>query len=144
MKCISELEAHGRRHASSIVDWLKKNNASFLANEFQRRHERALDYVFDNDEVREKLASLIAVRGSHALYGPAGDKVATVLLQIKDTLRNIDDFRHGRYYDGSLRITNQVSSVLLEVLPYGGVSADVMSVSAAVATAYTYGFFWGQ
>lgn len=83
-------------------------------------------------------------RASSALYGPAGDKAATVLLQIRSSISSLDDFRYGRYHEGILRVTNQASSILLEVLPYGGTSADVLSVGAAVGTAYAYGFFWGE
>ncbi len=141
--CVSEAYAYAHKHAKSVVSWLYDNKARFVGD-FDERHQRALEYVAENDEVREKITNLFVTRASSALYGPAGDKAATVLLQIRSSISSLDDFRYGRYHEGILRVTNQASSILLEVLPYGGTSADVLSVGAAVGTAYAYGFFWGE
>jgi hypothetical protein len=143
MKCISEQEDHARRHAQNVLDWLKKHNASAISADFERRHQKALEYVRDNQEVRATLLKFFASKGY--FERAIGEKATRILMLTIDGAKDIDDFRHGRYYEGVLGITNQSSSILLtELLPYGGTMADVLNISGSIGTAYAYGFFWGQ
>jgi hypothetical protein len=87
---------------------------------------------------------LIATRGATQLYGPAGQVAADIMTNIKTILEENTYFKNGQYYQGILTIINQVSSLLLEALPYGGTGADVLNVAGTVATAYVYGYFVGH
>ena len=137
-KCVPAAYAHAHQHAKTITKWLDENNARARST-FEERHERAKGYVRDNKEVKRHVEALVA-RG---LVG--NSSAADVYSQIQDIISDIDDFRHGRYFDGALRITNQVSSAFLDYhVPGSGAATDIMSLGAAVGTAYAYGFFWGQ
>jgi hypothetical protein len=114
-----------------------------VAKDVEARHKRAVEYVVDNPEVQGALRDLIATRGSGALYGPEAQKLASITLNIKAALDEGKEFKSGKYYEGTLHLTNQISSILLDALPTKA-PADVLNVSGAVATAYVYGFFWGK
>lgn len=137
MSCVTAHYAHAHQTARAVVEWLRQNNPRTQSDWFEERHEKAMEYVRDNSEVRRHVEALV-IRG---LVGDA----ANVITQIEDTIRNVEDFRHGRYFDGVLRVTHQVSSLFIDAaVPGSGAATDIMSLSAAVGTAYTYGFFWGN
>jgi hypothetical protein len=112
-----------------------------LVGNVAQRNARAIEYVADNKTVNDSIVDLLTTRAATKLYGPVGEVAADIVLNIKDILGEIDDFKKGNYYEGTLNIINQVSSLLLTYLPYGGTSADILNVAGAVATAYVYGFF---
>jgi hypothetical protein len=137
------LPISSRSTLSEVLTWVKTLKGEILTD-FETRNARAIDYVADNKAVQDSIISLLTTRASAALYGPVGDVAADIILNIKATLVEIQEFKNGKYYEGTLKIINQVSSLLLSVLPYGGTSANVLNVAGAVATAYVYGFFFGQ
>ena len=102
----------------------------------------------DNQTVRDALTSFFVSKGLSGLggvHGPAGQKVAAVMEILVNGIQDVNGLRQGRYYDSFLSITNQASSTLLtELVPYGGTMADALNIAGSVATAYVYGFFWGQ
>lgn len=145
-QCITKEESFRRQVAAKTKQVLStygiKDGPSLKDAEL--RHKRAIQYVLDNPEVQGALKDLIVTRSSSAVYGPAGDKAASVVLNLKSAMEEMKEFKSGQYYQGSLHLTNQVSSIVLERYPYGGASADVLNLSGAITTAYVYGFFWGN
>lgn len=145
-QCITNEEAVRRQLIAKTKQMLSTFGVKdgFLLKDAELRHKRAVQYVLDNPEVQSALRDLIVVRGSAAAYGPAGEKAASVVLNLKAALEGMNEFKNGQYYQGSLHVTNQASSILLEALPYKGPSSDILNLSGAVTTAYVYGFFWGN
>jgi hypothetical protein len=70
--------------------------------------------------------------------------IQTILMLTKGSIEDVADCKQGKYYQCMLSVTNQASSTLLtELVPWGGTAADALNIAGAVATAYAYGFFWG-
>ena len=144
-QCISQEEAARRQVVAKVEQIVKFLGVKegLIASDYEQRKQRAIEYVIDSPEVQAAIMDLITTRAATAIYGPAGDKAASVMLNIKGALEEMKEFKSGHYYQGSLDLTNQVSSILLEALPYGGASADVLNAAGAITTSYVYGFFWG-
>ena len=131
------------RIGNNIGDWLAKNNAR-IADSYQVRNEKALEYVRDNTEVQNSIKSILAKKGMLGVC-QGSDKCATVIDTVLSAGNDAVEFGRGEYYVGSLHMVNQGSSALLSyLLPYGGTMADAIDLAGAVATAYVYGFFWRQ
>jgi hypothetical protein len=114
-----------------------------LVKDADARHKQAVRYMIDNPEFQSALRGLIAVRADGAPYGSGGEKLSAIITTISMILEDSEEFKSAQYYQGSLHVTNQVSSILLDALP-GALASDVLDISAAAATAYTYSFFWGR
>jgi hypothetical protein len=144
-QCITQAESARRLAVAKTQQVLSAFGIKdgLLVKDAEARHKRAVEYVVDNPEVQGALRDLVATRGSGAIYGPGGQKLANILVNIKAALEEGKEFKSGQYYQGSLHVTNQISSILLDALP-GAAPSDVLNLSGAVTTAYVYGFFWGK
>lgn len=129
--------------AYKIVKWLADNKAKLIST-YEARNEKALEYVHDNEEVKNSIKAILRRRGMTAACGGNG-KCTTIINTVLNAGSDYKDFSNGKYYQGTLHMVNQGSSALLSFLvPYGGNMADAINLAGSVATSYTYGFFFGQ
>lgn len=129
-----------------------------------KRNSIALAYAFDNEVVQSEISDLLTK--AYAAYGfgpvaPTAEVVANFLLKFKAAWKINAEGHNGNYLRALNDGVGLFSEVFLETVAAlsaseGGpvVSATVVSfvdnglgvtkLAAAFATAYTYGFVWGQ
>ena len=135
--CRSALQAK----ADDVLNSLGTGIRNWVPDQVERRHEKGLEYVTDNETVKAAVRDFLLSKG---LTGVTDEYVSQLLMLAKNSISDVNDFKTGHYYEGIMNITNQASSALLSaIVPWGGTAVDALNIGGAVAAAYAYGFFWG-
>jgi hypothetical protein len=135
--------------AVALAKWLKDNGA-YLRGTIPERHQKGVDYVKSDQQVRDSIDNLVKLVNAYRVgsrYG--GNAGGLVLSQAQDVLNTVQGaFKDGQliahdHYGGSLAIMRDISGQFLGQrldLPPGSIE-DVTLITAAT-TAYIYGFFF--
>lgn len=115
-------------------------------SELQRRNALGLEYALDNPVFKNELLNLSIKINATIQAGPLGGEVAGLLLKFKAAWQANEKVSKGNY----LEALNDATKILLELFvetfgtPALAYPLAIAKISTAFATAYTYGFLWGQ
>ncbi len=110
---------------------------------FRQRHHVAVEYVKDNQKVKDEISSLMYKGALYSSLDPASASAASkALTYIMGSIKVEELYSEKNYYLMSLKLVEMISQAILDVFGAGGVSM-LIKLPAAIATAYLYGFFSG-
>lgn len=141
-KCITHQAATVKR----VLDHIGKKASEKIPDRVKERHRLGVEYLKENKEFQRAVQAFMQSRGIDHACANTLSGCALIANNIADAISINNEFQRGEYYSGTLHIVNRGSSNLLTVLkPKGGAAlAESINIAGAAATAYAYGFFWGQ